>query len=215
MSSLELIIGNKNYSSWSFRPWIAMKVMQVPFMETLVKLDFDNHCDDLIEHSPSKKVPVLKHEKLTVWDSLAILEYVAEQYPDKAFWPTDSAERAYARSISNQMHSSFTDLRNACPMNMRRAPRAIEISNGVKRDVTQIEALWRAALEKSGGPFLLGDFTIADAMYAPIVNRLHVYKLSSDPTALTYGDTIIALPAWQEWAASARQEKWTIDHAEI
>ncbi len=215
MTSMELIIGNKNYSSWSLRPWIAMKVLQVPFMETLVKLDVENHCKDLIEHSPSKKVPVLNHGDLTVWDSLAILEYVAEQYPDKAFWPIDPAARALARSISNQMHSSFTDLRNECPMNMRRPPAAIEISNGVKRDVEQIETIWRSALETSGGPFLFGDFTIADAMYAPVVNRFLVYELSSDPAALTYSDTVTALPSWQEWAASARSEQWTIDHAEV
>ncbi len=215
MPSLELIIGNKNYSSWSMRPWLAMKVMRVPFLETLVKLDVENHCDDLIEYSPSKKVPVLKHGTLTVWDSLAILEYLAEQNADKAFWPADSAKRARARSISNQMHAGFTDLRNECPMNMRRKPGTIDVCAGVKRDVAQIEALWRAALEISHGPFLFGDFSIADAMYAPIVNRLQVYKLTSDQTALAYCDTITALPAWKEWAASAHNEQWSIDHAEI
>ncbi|MCP4934345.1 MAG: glutathione S-transferase family protein [bacterium] len=215
MPPLELIIGNKNYSSWSLRPWIAMKVLQVPFNEKLVRLYMQNHCDDLIEHSPSKKVPVLKHGDLIIWDSLAILEYVAEQNSDKAFWPSDRAKRAHARSISNQMHAGFPYLRNECPMNMRRSPGTIKVSNGVKQDVTQIEALWRAALEKSGGPFLFGDFTIADAMYAPVVNRLQVYKLSSDQAALTYCNTITALPVWQEWATSAREEKWSIDHAEL
>ncbi len=215
MASLELIIGNKNYSSWSMRPWIAMKMLDVPFAETMARLDFENHNQHLRDYSPSAKVPVLKNGDEVIWDSLAILEYVAELFPQKRFWPNDQAKRARARSISSQMHSGFADLRNECPMNMRRAPRAIEISKGVKRDVAQIEGLWRAALEQSRGPFLFGDFTIADAMFAPVVNRFLTYELSSDPLARTYSDAITALPAWQEWATAAREEKWTIDYAEV
>lgn len=215
MSTFELIIGNKNYSSWSLRPWIAMKTMQVPFSETLVKLNFDNGNIDLLKHSPSQKVPVLKHGELTVWDSLAILEYVAELSPEKAFWPTDPSKRAIARSISCQMHSGFADLRNECPMNMRRKPSDLEISDEAKRDVSQIEALWRSALDASGGPFLFGEFSIADAMFAPVVNRFLIFELTKDATALSYCNNMTALPAWQEWASAAANEEWVLDYAEI
>ncbi len=215
MSSFELIIGNKNYSSWSLRPWIGLKVMDIPFRETIVPLDFANNNAHLLEYSPSKKVPVLKHEDLIVWDSLAILEYAAEQFPDKGFWPEKSDQRARARSISCQMHSGFPDLRNECPMNMRRVPGSIPLGEGTKNDITQIEALWCSALEKSGGPFLFGEFTIADAMFAPVVNRFLIYNLSQDDTALSYCASMTALVAWKEWAASASREKWVIDYAEV
>ena len=214
MPSFELIIGNKNYSSWSLRPWIAMKTMQVPFNETLVQLDFDSDNIELLKYSPSQKVPVLKHGELTVWDSLAILEYVAELSPEKAFWPKDPSARAIARAISCQMHSGFADLRNECPMNMRRKPQAIELSDGAKRDVAQIEDLWRTALNASDGTFLFGEFSIADAMFAPVVNRFLIYELSQDETALSYCKTMTSLPAWQEWAASGVNEKWILDYAE-
>ena len=215
MTSLELIIGNKNYSSWSLRPWIALKIMDIPFKETMAQLTFENHNQHLLEHSPSRKVPVLKDDDLAIWDSLAILEYIAEQFPDKRLWPAARAKRALARSISNQMHSGFGDLRNECPMNMRRTPGAIDVSKGVKRDVAQIEEIWRSALEQSSGPFLFGDFTIADAMFAPIVNRFTVYELTTDRTALFYCQTIMALPAWKEWALAANNETWVIDNAEV
>lgn len=215
MSSLELIIGNQNYSSWSLRPWIALKVADIPFVDTKVPLDFENGNQHLLDYSPSGKVPVLNHGNLTVCDSLAILEYLADLYPAKNLWPSDPSKRALARALSCQMHSGFPDLRNECPMNMRRTPGAIKISDGAKNDVKQIEALWGKALKESGGPFLFGDFSIADAMFAPVVNRFLIYELSSDETSLAYCNTLTALPAWTEWDKAARNEDWVIKYAEL
>ncbi|MHA7773066.1 glutathione S-transferase family protein [Roseibium sp. M-1] len=210
MSDFELFIGNKNYSSWSFRPWIALKHKEIPFRETLVPFDFENGNPQFATFSPSRKVPVLKDGGLTVWDSLAILEYVAELFPEKGLWPKDSTERAKARAISAEMHSGFPALRTECSMNMRRPVEALKVSETVRTEVARIVAIWTECLEASGGPFLFGDFTIADAMYAPVVSRFATYRLSDDPVAGRYSKTMTATAAWQAWEADAQKEPWIL-----
>lgn len=205
-----LYIGNKNYSSWSFRPWIALRVADIDFEERLVPFDFSAGNHAFRAFSPSGRVPVLEHGTARVWESLAIIDYVADLMPDRQFWPDKRDHRAMARSIAAEMHSGFAALRGACPMNMRRPRGAIETDQSVAVDVARIEQLWRDALELSGGPFLFGDFGAADAMYAPVVNRLDVYALTEDADALSYMKSVKALPQWQEWEAAGRAEPWIV-----
>lgn len=217
--SLTLVIGNKTYSSWSFRPWIAMSVAGIPFEEIVVPLPDEKHGGgmdpELLKHSPSGRVPVLKDGDLTIWESMAILEYLAESFPDRELWPADKAARAIARAVSNEMHAGFTALRSTCHMNMRRTPSALDVSEAVRRDVVRIVEIWQEMLERSGGPFLFGEFSIADAMYAPVVNRFHVYQLTGDTTARAYMDRMMALNAWRQWEDAARAEPWVIESEEI
>ena len=215
MADLELFIGNKNYSSWSFRPWIALKHKKISFKETLVPFDFDNGNPKFAAFSPSRKVPVLKEGDLTVWDSLAILEHVAELRPDAGLWPSDRADRALARAISAEMHSGFGDLRAACPMNMRRPSEALDVAEGVRADVARIVDIWQDCLERSGGPFLFGDFTIADAMYAPVVSRFGTYQLSDAAAVKVYSAAVRGTEAWQAWEAEAVKEPWTVAVDEV
>jgi glutathione S-transferase len=215
MSDFELFIGNKNYSSWSFRPWIALKHKSIPFRETLVPFDFKNGNPAFAAFSPSGKVPVLKDGDLTVWDSLAILEYVADLFPEKGLWPADLASRARARSISAEMHSGFPALRSECSMNMRRTAGALGVSDAVKREVERIVSIWTECLEASSGPFLFGDFTIADAMYAPVVSRFATYRLTDNPVAARYGEALTATAAWQAWETEALKENWVMDAYEV
>lgn len=215
MSDLELFIGNKNYSSWSFRPWIALTHKQVPFREHLVPFDFENGNPDFAAFSPSRKVPVLRHGELTVWDSLAILEYVAELHPEAGFWPEDRGMRAKARAVAAEMHSGFAALRGACPMNMRRPVAVLPVDDAVKADVARIVDIWRDCLSVSGGPFLFGGFTIADAMFAPVVSRFRTYQLTGDPDALRYASSVSGLEAWNAWQSEAVNEPWVIEDAEV
>eukprot|EP00903_Cladosiphon_okamuranus_P001494 g1492.t1 len=215
MSDLELFIGNKNYSSWSFRPWIALTHKEIPFRETLVPFDFDNGNPAFAAFSPSRKVPVLKDGDLTVWDSLAIMEHAAELFPAAGLWPLDRAERARARAVSAEMHSGFPDLRGACPMNMRRPSEAYAVREAVKADVARIVDIWQECLERSGGPFLFGDFTIADAMYAPVVSRFATYQLSDAAVVAAYSAAMTQTAAWQAWQAEALKETWTVAVDEV
>ncbi len=205
---MDLYIGNQKYSSWSFRPWIAMKVKGLEF--TAVLRRFDDHPErvDFRTFSPTGKVPMLDNNGVKVWESLAILEYLADLHPDKGFWPQDVNQRAHARAISAEMLGGFGDLRSECPMNMARRIGAIDVSEAVRKDVTRIEDIWRECLEKSGGPFLFGEFCNADAMFAPVVNRLEIYELSQDVSVTTYRIAMKSLPAWQEWQAAGRAEPW-------
>ena len=169
---MKLYIGNKKYSSWSLRPWIAMRMKVIEFTEDLQRFDFAAGNPHFRKFSPTGKVPCLVDGDLTVFESMAILEYLADKYPDHGFWPTDIGERAMARSVSNEMHGGFMSLRSECHMNMNRRIEPLEISDEARRDVTRIEEIWEQCLQKSGGPFLFGDFTNADAMFAPVVNRM-------------------------------------------
>jgi glutathione S-transferase len=214
MSDLILYLGNKNYSSWSFRPWIALEAAGVPFIEHVIPFDMAAGNPEFRKISPAGKVPVLHHGALRVWESLAIIEYVAELFPDAEIWPKDRAARAEARSISMEMLSGFRALRGACPMNIRRERRAIALPDGVMGDVARIETLWKDALARSGGPFLFGDFSAADAMYAPVVNRFEAYCLTQDETVLAYMARMKAHPAWQKWQAAAVAEPWIVPEDE-
>jgi len=207
---MRLYIGNKNYSSWSFRPWIAMKAKQVEFEDVLVPFDDEGGNPKFREFSPTGKVPTLVDGDLTIWESLAILEYLHDLFPQKGFWPEEISARAHARAVANEMHGGFTALRNECPMNMRREIRAIDVTDGVRKDVARIEALWSECLERSGGPFLYGEFCNADAMYAPVVNRLEKYDLSNHPAVLAYRDALKTHPAWIAWETAALEETWTV-----
>ncbi len=214
MSDLTLIIGNKNYSSWSLRPWIMMRHAGIPFTESLVVLFSDDFRDQVRAHAGAEKVPgqvpVLLVDGEAVWGSLAILEYLADRYPDKGMWPADMMMRAKARSGAGEMHAGFAALRTALPMHIRLEPKAVPLSDEVLADAARIEDLWAECLARKldGGPFLFGAFGIIDAMYAPVVNRLHVYKVPVSPASRAYMDAVMGLPAWQEWEAAAREEPW-------
>jgi glutathione S-transferase len=218
VSALTLYIANKNYSSWSLRPWLAMRVKSVAFTECLVPFTENAGNPAFAVFSPTAKVPVLAHRleggDLHIWESLAILEYLAELHPDRGFWPAGAPERAKARAMSAEMVGGFAALRSACPMNMRRERRAIALPAGVTTDVARIERSWDEALQASGGPFLFGEFCNADAMYAPVVNRLDVYMLTDRAETRAYMQSVQALPAWQEWQAAGRAEPWVVPEDE-
>ena len=161
------------------------------------------------------KVPVLVDDGLTIWESLAILEYLADKYPALGFWPEDMKKRALARSTANEMHGGFQALRSACPMNLRRKIEAIEVGEGVRRDVARIETLWEECLENSGGPYLFGEFCNADAMFAPVVNRLEKYELSDHPAVKTYSAAMKSHSAWVAWETAALAEPWVIPADEV
>ena len=215
--SLTLTIGNKAYSSWSLRPWILLRHFEIPFEEQVIPLYEPTSTLEIQRHSPSGKVPALAAGNVLVWESLSLMEYVSEAYPDLRIWPAEPAARAMARSLSAEMHAGFLPLRRACPTNFRRSPKAVAISDEVQRDIDRIEAAWAAArrLWGQGGPFLFGAFTAADAMFAPVVNRFHAYAVSVSPETRAYMDAVMALPAWQAWIADAQAEPWVIDKFEL
>lgn len=215
MTDLVLYVGNKNYSSWSFRPWIAMAAAGVPFTDRVIPFDFAAGNPEIRKISPTGRVPLLQHGDVKVWESLAIIEYVAELFPDAGIWPQDRVARAEARAISMEMLSGFRALRNACPMNIRRTPGSIDLADGVTEDVVRIETIWKDALARSGGPFLFGGFSAADAMYAPVINRLEIYRLTRDETILAYMARMKAHPAWQRWQAAALAEPWIVPEDEV
>lgn len=214
MSELILYIANKNYSSWSFRPWIAMTAAGIPFREELVRFGEGATNPKFREISPTGRVPVLHHGGLRIWESLAIIEYVAELYPQAGLWPSDAGHRAMARSISMEMLSGFRALRGACPMNMRRPVRAIALPEGVDVDVRRIEQIWREMRSLSGGPFLFGAFSAADAMFAPVVNRFAAYDLVRDADTLDYMAAMRSHPAWLAWEQAALAESWIVPEDE-
>jgi len=212
---MKLYIGNKNYSSWSFRVWLTMHVKGISFNEDLRKFDVENDYADFFEFSPTGKVPILEDDGNTIWESLSILEYLADKYPEKNLWPQNLQDKTYARCIANEMHAGFMALRAACPMNMRRKIESIDIDAGVIKDIKRIEYIWQDCLNKSGGPFLFGDYSIADGMFAPIVNRFWIYKLSDHPYVKKYSDTMMSIPAWQAWAKDSADESWVVDIDEV
>ncbi|MBR0554107.1 glutathione S-transferase family protein [Ciceribacter sp. L1K23] len=215
MADLVLYIGNKNYSSWSFRSWLAMDARGIPFQEHLIPFDFPAGNPKLKEVSPTGRVPLLQHGALKIWESLSIIQYLAEIHPEAGMWPCNVTDRAIARSISMEMASGFRALRNACPMNIRRRPGRIDLPDGVMDDVARIRALWHGLLAKSGGPFLFGDFSAADAMFAPVVNRFSIYELVDDSDSLRYMQTMQAHPSWIKWRDAALQESWVVPEDEV
>lgn len=214
MEKLTLFIGNKNYSSWSFRPWIALTAAGIPFEEVLIPFDFPAGNPRFKQVSPTGRVPVLHYGNVRIWESLAIIEYAAELFPDHDVWPKVAAVRAVARSISTEMLSSFRALRNACPMNMRRPKGRIELPDGVEDDVARISEIWKECRSSSGGPFLFGSFSAADAMFAPVVNRFDVYDLVADAEVMEYMEAVKCHPAWLTWREAALAETWVVPEDE-
>jgi len=215
---LKLVIGNKNYSSWSMRPWLALRANGIAFEEIFVPLYTGDVADKerILSFSASGKVPALIDGDVTVWDSLAIIEYLAERFPDARLWPDDRAERAYARAISAEMHSGFLPLRNECGMNLHRPIRATALSQEAQANVARIEAIWIDCRERYGerGAFLFGAFGAADAMFAPVVHRFRTYAIPVAPKAEAYMETMMALPAFAEWTEAGLAETLLIERFE-
>src|SRR6266581_1620953 len=197
--AMKLIVGNKNYSSWSFRPWIGLRAAGIAFDEEVISLYVEGSKEQILARSPAGKVPILIDGEVRVWESLAILEYAAEKFRDAHLWPSDTKARAHARAISTEMHAGFVALRSECQMNMWRppSPRAA-LSADALANISRIQALWTDARERygAGGPFLFGKFTAADAMYAPVVSRFETYAVDVTAPAADYMQAMIALPAW-------------------
>lgn len=206
-----LYIGNKNYSSWSFRPWLGMTVAGIAFEERLVPFNANAKNPDFAKFSPTSQVPALVDGDETIWQSLAILDHVARKNPQSGLWPDSDKDRSHAMAISCEMLSSFFALRGACPMNMRRQRSSIDVTPDIAKDVSRVEAIWSTCLQASGGPFLFGSFSLADAMFAPVVNRLDAYDLPISNDTRAYMATIQALPAWQDWEAAGKAETWIVD----
>jgi glutathione S-transferase len=218
MSTLTLVIGNKNYSSWSLRPWILLKHLGVAFQERLVPLYRPGSREELLKCGPSGKVPTLLSGGLCIWDSLAICEYVAEVAGRG--WPKDPAARAVARSVSAEMHSGFSDLRNAWPMNSRAHNRHVPVTPAVKADLDRVEAIWadcRGRFGTSAGRWLFGEYSVADAMYAPVVLRFNTYGTSAHFSDATRGymKSVIEDPPMREWLEAAKGETWTLESSEV
>ena len=208
MSNPSLVIGNKAYSSWSLRPWLLMTQAGILFEEIRLSLYAEGAKQKILQGSAAGKVPVLKDGGLTIWDSLAICEYLAEKYPEKQLWPSGTADRALARSLSAEMHSGFTQLRTQMPMNVRRQITGRARTADVVAEISRVETIWNDCRRRAGarGPFLFGEFSIADAMYAPVVSRLRTYGIALAGAAGQYAGAIHALPAMQQWIAGAHAE---------
>jgi glutathione S-transferase len=215
-NEMELIIGNKNYSSWSLRGWLMLKAFDLPFTETRLALFEADFYSSLANYSPAGKVPVLIDNGITVWDSLAICEYVSETHLDNKGWPADAAERALARAISCEMHSGFFGLRHELPMNCR-AKRAVTLTEAALKDVQRIDTIWTELLQKNSaqGPWLFGAFSIADVMFAPVALRFDTYNTEVSAHSRAYVETVLAHPAVQAWVADAKQESETIEEEEV
>lgn len=208
MADLTLIIGNKNYSSWSLRPWLALKQAGIQFDEIRIPLYTPEASAKIRQYSPAGKVPILKHGDITVWESLAICDYLAETFPSSIWWPEAKPARAIARSISAEMHAGFAALRTHMYMDCRARRPGEGMTDAVQQDIDRITAMWRDCRQQfdKAGDFLLGDFSIADAMYAPVVLRFITYGVALDPICQAYVETILNLPAMQEWLAAAIAE---------
>jgi glutathione S-transferase len=215
--ALTLIIGNKNYSSWSLRPWIAMKVAGIPFKEEVVPLYTPEFKARVGKLSPVGKVPVLADGGTAVWESLSILEYLAEKFPKAGLWPSDAAARAQARNVATEMHGGFPALRKHCPMNFWRPVLKRDLPADVAQNVKRIDEMWSDSRARFGrsGRFLFGAFTAADAMYAPVVSRFHTYAVPVSAPARAYMDAVMALPAWAEWKTAAVKEPWQLAEDEV
>jgi glutathione S-transferase len=203
----ELIIANKNYSSWSMRPWVLMRALGIDFSERLLPFHTNHGDGEFRRFTPSGRVPCLVDGKLRVWDSLAIAEYLAERHA--GVWPTDNAARAFARSAAAEMHSGFSVLRNECSMSVGVRIRMHSISGGLKADLARLESLWAMGLDGFGGPYLAGQsFGAVDAFFAPVATRIQTYGLPMNDVAMRYVKTVLQLPAVQEWIAAGIKEPW-------
>jgi glutathione S-transferase len=217
MSDLTLVIGNKNYSSWSMRPWVLMRAHDIGFSEVQVLLRREDSIERKLRYSPAGKVPVLIDGELHIWDSLAIVEYLAESFPEKPLWPNGRTARAVARSVSAEMHSGFESIREHMPMNCRARYPGKGMGPGVQEDIDRIQALWRDCRGRFGaaGDFLFGSFTIADAMFAPVVMRFQTYGVQLGELEAGYAEAMLEHPAIIEWMEGAQAEPWTIETYEV
>lgn len=216
MTRYRLILGNKNYSSWSLRPWIAMRVKGLEFDEEVIPLFEDDHKKKVESHSSAGRVPIFYDGTQVIWDSMAILEYLAERHPDLGFWPEDVNARAHGRAICAEMHAGFAAMREECPMNLRREPAAVELTGSARGDIDRILSIWSDTRARfaDGGPFLFGQFCNADAIFAPVVSRLHSYAVAVDAEPHAYMEAVMELPAFQEWKQAALGEPWVIARME-
>jgi glutathione S-transferase len=215
MASLTLVIGNKNYSSWSLRPWLFMKHQGIAFNEILIPLDTPSTRENIDKYGPSGRVPVLRKGELAIWDSLAICEYIAEL--TGGGWPKDPATRAVARSVSAEMHSGFSNLRTLWPMNARARNRRTALTAALEADVERIDEIWNDCRGRfgAGGPWLFGEYSIADAMYAPVALRFNTYGASISQAARWYIASVLEDAPMQEWLAAAKQETWSYPGSEV
>ena len=222
---LKLIIGNKRYSSWSLRPWVLLRHFELPFEEEVIGLDLPDTADRIAKFSKAGKLPILvdqglgqrqgqqgqrqsqgQDQGLTIWDTLAIAEYLAEKFPDRGLWPADVRARAWARSISAEMHAGFVHLRTDCSMKILESHPLKELRPETRADVERVVSIFNECLAASGGPFLFGKFSVADAMYAPVVSRFRTYALPASGAAAKYLETVWNTPAMQAWVEGARTE---------
>ena len=216
--ALTLVIGNKNYSSWSMRPWLALKAGNIAFDEVMIPLyTGDADKQRIVNYTGSGKVPVLIDGDVTIWDSLSIIEYVAERFPEAQLWPEDRARRAHARSVSAEMHSGFAALRDECGMNLHRPVRAKPLSADARADIARIQQSWAECRERYGklGPYLFGALSAVDAVYAPVVHRFRIYAIDVMPEVRAYMETMMALPAFEEWTRAALAETLVIEKFEV
>jgi len=221
MADFTVVIGNKNYSSWSMRGWLMARIAGIDFEEVVIPLDLPETQAAIRKHSPSGRVPVLLHRGLAVWESLAIAEYLNDLKPEAGVWPSSAAARAHARAISAEMHAGFADLRNNMPMNIRASYPGKGMTPGVRADIERISGLWRdcrkrfaGAFQKDDG-FLFGTFGAADAMYAPVVTRLRTYGVKVDSDGDAYCNAVLAHPAVKDWIDAAKHEPWLISAYEL
>ena len=212
---MKLLFANRNYSSWSLRAWLVLKHFGIPFDEDLVQLSGEGWQQALRKKSPSGRVPVLIDGEAVVPETIAILEYLHDKYPAKGIWPSDRLRRAQARSVSAEMHGGFVALRDAAPMNLRASHPGKVDADLVARDLRRIEEIWGDLTSESGGPFLFGKFSGADAMFAPVATRIRTYALPVSDVAMEYVEAIYSLPAFQEWLAEAIKEPWIVEDDEI
>lgn len=217
---MKLAIGTKAYSSWSLRPWILLKAHDIAFEEDLIPLDTPEFRPRVNAYNAGSTVPILVDGPVTVWESLAIMEYLAERFPEKAIWPKDRTARAFARVIANEMHAGFRGIRAACPMNLRKRYAEIDRGELVAKDVARTTTILRQAIEIYGkpsgqGPYLFGAFTAADAMYAPLVSRFQTYSIKVDSVIRAYMDAIFDHPAFVEWHKAAMADPQIVPHDEV
>jgi glutathione S-transferase len=221
MAEFTLVIGNRNYSSWSLRGWLMTKHAEIDFDEVVIPLDEPSTKADIARHSPSGTVPVLVHRGLAIWESLAIGEYLAELKPEARMWPEAPAARAVARAVSAEMHAGFAAMRNAMPMNIRASYPGRTVAPEVQGDVQRVLAIWRDCRKRFAGSaprddgFLFGSVSIADAMFAPVISRFITYAVTLDEEAKRYCDTVLAWPAMREWVDAAKHESWMIPKYEL
>ncbi len=213
--TMKLIIGNKNYSSWSLRAWFLLREAGIEFEERRIALDEPDTAKCIAEYTDAGCVPVLKMDGITVWDTMAISETIAERFPDKQLWPDDPDRRAHARSIAAEMHSGFQVLRTCMPMNCRAMGRSVDLPDDLTREIDRVIAIWSDCHKQYGGDWLFGKFSIADAMFAPVVLRFRTYGIKLPSSAKVYANRVLESEAMQQWLADAETEIEVIEREEL